>query len=161
MFPNVILIFQVVEKGGGRRSFFINLLFSSIFSSFLRINFPQPAFLSGSVMLSLTKDLTSESPVATAHSTRNTRYHLFIIPNVNFFCVIVSYSFFFITSLALYFSEDPLKMAVVFFPFVPIVFCLFCTSAFSAHTPHISSHNCHQVDYVNKGKTFSAQTEIG
>lgn len=157
MFPNVILIFQVVEKGGGRRSFFINLLLSSIFSSFLRINFPQPPFLSGCVMLSLTKDLTSESPVATEHSTRNTRYQLFIIPNVNFFCVIVSYSFSFIISLAFYFSEGPLKMSVVFFPFAPTVFCLSCASAFSAHT----SQNCHQVDYVNKRKTFSARVERG
>lgn len=95
------------------------------FSSFLRINFPQLAFLSGYVMLSLTKDLTSEQPVATAHSTRNTRYQLYIIPNANFFCVIVSYSFVFsLLFFCLLLFRGSLKMTVVFFPFTLIFLLL-------------------------------------
>lgn len=45
-----------------------------------------------------------------------------------------------------------------FLSFYPHLSFLSCTSAFSAHIPHISSENCHQVDYVNKRKTFYAQT---
>jgi hypothetical protein len=85
-------------------------------------------------MLSLTKALTSKSPVATAHSTRNTRYQLFIIPNVNFFLVIVSYSFLFHYFLGLLFLWGSLKMTCILSscshcPVSVVYFCFHLTSS--------------------------------
>ena len=52
-------------------------------------------------------------------------------------------------------------MIVIFLPTALIVLCPACRSVFKAHLPHISSQNCHQVDYVNKRKTFHAKTLRG
>jgi hypothetical protein len=52
-------------------------------------------------------------------------------------------------------------MIVIFFPTALIVLCPAYRSVSKAHPPHISSQNCHQVDYVNKRKTFHAKTLRG
>jgi len=52
-------------------------------------------------------------------------------------------------------------MIVIFLPSAFIVLCPACRSVSKAHPPHISSQNCHQVDYVNKRKTFHAKTLRG
>lgn len=49
-------------------------------------------------------------------------------------------------------------MIVIFLSTALIVLCPACRSVPKAHPPHISSPNCHQVDYVNKRKTFHANT---